>query len=147
MRPSVHLLKLCVGTDSIEELAAWHARRAEENRASGRDPQPVHVTRMWPKRADELVDGGGSLYWVFKGMVLGRQRILELDPRDGADGIRRCGIVLDREIVRTVPQPRRPFQGWRYLRPEDAPRDLDAASAAADLPPELMAELSDLGVL
>ncbi len=147
MRPSVHLLKLCVGTDSIAELADWHRRRGEEMRALGRDPRPVHVTRMWPKRADELIDGGGSLYWVFKGMVLGRQRILALDPRDGADGIRRCGIVLDAEIVPVVPQPRRPFQGWRYLRPEDAPRDLDAASAAAELPPKLMAELSDIGVL
>lgn len=147
MRPTLHLLKLCVGTDSIAELAAWHSRRGAENRALGRDPRPVHVTRMWPKRAEELVEGGGSLYWVFKGMVLGRQRIVALEPREGADGIRRCGIVLDPEIVRTVAQPRRPFQGWRYLRPEDAPRDLDASAEAADLPPEMMSELAALGVL
>ena len=82
---------------------------------------------MWPKRGDELL-AGGSLYWVFRGLVLARQRILGLEPRDGADGIGRCAIRLDPEVVRTAPQPRRPFQGWRYLRPEDAPRDLVGAA-------------------
>ena len=107
---------------------------------------PFHVTRMWPKREAELTDGG-SLYWVFKGLVLGRQRILGLEPRDGADGIARCAIRLDPEVVRTMPQPRRPFQGWRYLRPEDAPRDLAAGGAIPDLPPRLLAELAAIGVL
>ena len=83
---------------------------------------------MWPKRADELL-AGGSLYWVFHGLVLARQRILGLEPRRGGDGIERCAIRLDPEVVRTLPQPRRPFQGWRYLRPEDAPRDLVAGDA------------------
>ena len=75
---------------------------------------------MWPKREAELV-AGGSLYWVIKGLVLGRQRMLGLERFDNGDGISRCLIRLDPEVVRTLPQPRRAFQGWRYLRPDDAP--------------------------
>ena len=100
---------------------------------------------MWPKRAAELT-AGGSLYWVFKGFVLARQRILGLEPRRGDDGIERCAIRLDPESSAPLPQPRRPFQGWRYLRPEDAPRDLTSA-AAGDVPPELAAGLALIGVL
>jgi hypothetical protein len=143
---ALHLIKLCVGAETVEDLTDWQAQVMAENRAAGRDPCPTHVTRMWPKRADELL-AGGSLYWVFKGLVLCRQRILALDPRDGTDGVRRCAIRLDPDAIRTVPQPRRPFQGWRYLRPEDAPRDLTAGVRMADLPPKLMAELDAIGVL
>ncbi len=101
---------------------------------------------MWPKRQADLVSGG-SIYWVFKGMVLGRQKILGLEPRLGADGISRCAIRLDPELVRTTPQPRRPFQGWRYLRPEDAPRDLTAAGEVPDLPHRMLTDLAAIGVL
>ena len=126
MTATLHLLKLCVGADGVEDLVDWQRARIAERRAAGQDPGPFHVTRMWPKRAEALL-AGGSLYWVFRGRVLARQRILGLEPRDGADGIPRCAIRLDRQVVRTAPQPRRPFQGWRYLRAEDAPPDLDGA--------------------
>jgi hypothetical protein len=96
----------------VEDLTDWQATA----RAKGPDGLPRHVTRMWPKRADEVLNGG-SLYWVFKGLVLCRQRILRLDEVDRGDGITRCGIVLDPEVVRVTATPRRPFQGWRYLRP------------------------------
>jgi hypothetical protein len=145
MAATLHLLKLCVGADGIEDLVAWQADRMAERRASGLDPCPFHVTRMWPRQADALTSGG-SLYWVFKGLVLARQRILALEPRRGDDGIERCAIRLDAQVIRTVPQPRRPFQGWRYLRPEDAPRDL-MAQAAGDVPAGLAAELALIGVL
>ncbi|MER2508389.1 MAG: DUF1489 domain-containing protein [Amaricoccus sp.] len=143
---SLHLIKLCVGADRVEDLLEWQAARIAEYRAAGQEPLPVHVTRMWPKREAELLDGG-ALYWVFKGLVLARQRILRLDPRDGADGIRRCAIVLDPEVIRTAPQPRRPFQGWRYLPAPDAPPDL--AGPLGDgpaLPPAMAAELALIGV-
>ena len=119
------MLKLCVGADGVDDLVEWQAERMAEARAAGRDPTPVHVTRMRPRREAELM-AGGSLYWVFRGLVLARQRILGLEPRRGEDGIERCAIRLDAAVVRTAPQPRRPFQGWRYLRPQDAPRDLIA---------------------
>lgn len=139
---TLNLIKLCVGTDAVEELIDWQKTRAALNP----DGLPRHVTRMWPKQAEALLDGG-SLYWVFKGVVLARQRILRLDEVPGGDGIVRCGIILDPVLVRTEPQPRRPFQGWRYLKPEDAPRDLPAMRAGDDtLPPELSAALADLGL-
>jgi hypothetical protein len=143
----LHLVKLCVGAEGVEDLVHWQAERMREAAAAGRPVLPVHVTRMWPKREAELL-AGGSLYWVFKGLVLCRQRILSLDPRQGEDGIQRCAVLLDPDAVRVRPQPRRPFQGWRYLRTEDAPPDLGPQGAAeAGLPPRLVAELADIGVL
>jgi hypothetical protein len=138
----LNLVKLCVGADSVEDLADWQARRLRETGA----PHQAHVTRMWPRRAAELVDGG-SLYWVIKGFVLARQRILGLEPREGADGVRRCAILLEPEIRRTAAQPRRPFQGWRYLRASDAPRDLVPGAERAELPPDMLAALDGVGVL
>jgi hypothetical protein len=142
---AIHLLKLCVGCESVDDLLEWQTNRAAERRAAGEDARPFHLTRMRPQRADDLL-GGGSLYWVIKGLVLCRQRVLGLESRTDRDGVERCLLRLDPEVVRTAPQPRRPFQGWRYLRPEDAPRDL-AWSAASDVPPELMADLAVIGVL
>jgi hypothetical protein len=135
---TVHLLKLCVGAESVDDLLAWQAERF------GAGPA-VHVTRMWPRREAELV-AGGSLYWVFRGLVLARQRVLGLDRRVGTDGIVRCAITLDRTAVRVSPVPRRPFQGWRYLAPEDAPGDLSAGTAEEDVPTRMLAELAELGV-
>ncbi len=143
---SLHLIKLCVGAEAVEDLLEWQAARIAEYRAAGEEPLPVHVTRMWPKREAELLDGG-ALYWVFKGLVLARQRILRLDPREGADGIRRCAIVLDPQVIRTAPAPRRPFQGWRYLPASDAPPDLTGPPGDGPaLPPAMAAELALLGV-
>jgi hypothetical protein len=139
---SLNLIKLCVGAESVEDLANWQASR----RAKGDDSLPRHVTRMWPRRADELLDGG-SLYWVIKGVVLVRQRILRLDEVVRDDGITRCGIVLEPKLHRTEAMPKRPFQGWRYLNGTDAPRDLPKRRAReANIPPKLMAALAEIGV-
>ena len=139
----LHLQKLSVGSESVEDLSAWQATP----RAQAPDGKPRHVTRMWPKRAEELLDGG-SIYWVIKGMILCRQRLLRLDPYEDAEGVVRCAIVSDPELVRVVPTPRRPFQGWRYLKPEDAPRDLTPREAReAPLPASLSAALAEIGVL
>ncbi len=138
----VNLIKLCVGAERVEDLVHWQKQRAAQNP----DGLPRHVTRMWPKRAEEIL-AGGSLYWVFKGVVLARQRILRLDEVTGADGILRCGIVLDPPVIRTEAMPKRPFQGWRYLPPDAAPRDLPARRAGDDtLPPRLEAALAEIGV-
>lgn len=142
MSKYIHLIKLCVGAEQVEDLIAWQ----QSPRAQGADGLPRHVTRMRPKRAEEILSGG-SLYWVFKGAVLARQRILRLDEVAGADGILRCAIVLDPEVVRTAGATKRPFQGWRYLKPEDAPPDLPKARKGDDkLPPELDAALAELGL-
>ena len=139
----VNLVKLSVGSESVESLADWQATRA----AQSDDGLPRHVTRMWPRRETEVLDGG-SIYWVIKGAVQCRQRILRLDEVTGQDGIRRCAIVLDPELVRVAPALKRPFQGWRYLDPADAPPDLAQGRASDDdLPPDLSAKLAEIGVL
>lgn len=143
MKNTVHLVKLSVGTDDVANLAHWQAMRQTQTA----DGLPRHVTRMWPKREAEVLNGG-SIYWVIKGQILCRQRILRLDEVEGSDGIRRCAIVLDPELIRTVPTQKRPFQGWRYLKPEDAPIDLGTARADDDaLPADLSAQLAEIGVL
>ena len=142
MSNQIHMVKLSVGTESIEGLIHWQSMA----RAQGPDGAPRHVTRMWPKRADELLDGG-SLYWVIKGNIQARQRITALNEAIGQDGIRRCAIVMDPKVIRVAPARRRPFQGWRYLAAEDAPPDLRAARQGdSKLPPELTAALAEIGV-
>ena len=146
-KDALHLIKLCVGTESVGSLAAWRAQSQAERIAAGLDPRPRHVTRMWPRRAGELLQGG-SLYWVIKGVIIVRQRIAALEPVTGIDGITRCAIVFEPELIRTVPRPRRPFQGWRYLSGADAPPDLTSqGGAVAELPEAMRAELVRLGIL
>ena len=144
---TLHLIKLCVGAESVEDHRAWITARLDAQRRAGQTPQSVHTTRMVPKRANEII-GQGSLYWVTKGVVQSRQRILDIKPFIDGEGIGRCDLMLEPELVPTMPQPRRPFQGWRYLKAEDAPADLaDAAAGLEDLPPAMRAELSELGLL
>ena len=144
---ALNILKLCVGCDSVEDLEEWIAERVEERRRAGGKAEQFHTTRMVPSRAAELVDGG-SLYWVIRGNVQCRQRLLEVRPFIDAQGISRCHLVLDPLVVRTVWQPRRAFQGWRYLKPADAPADLAAAGKGLlEMPPALRRELAELGLL
>lgn len=140
----LHMIKLSVGTDSIEDLAAWWAEQERRFRKAGKPGRIVHTTRMVPKRISEILDGG-SIYWVIKGQVLARQLIADIEPFTDADGISRCHIVLDRKLVAVAPRPKRPFQGWRYLLPKDAPPDL--RELTGDTPPDLARELAELGLL
>ncbi|MEE4187738.1 MAG: DUF1489 domain-containing protein [Roseobacter sp.] len=139
----VNLIKLSVGTESIDDLATWQATK----RAQTPEGLPRHVTRMWPKREDEIINGG-SIYWVIKGVIQCRQTVLRLDEYIGQDGIRRCAIVLDPKLIRTQTSLKRPFQGWRYLPVSDAPPDLPEGRAAEEpLPVELNRALAEIGVL
>ena len=139
---ALNILKLCVGADSVEDLLQWQAQHLGHWPAG----RAEHITRMWPKRAEEVLDGG-SLYWVIKGQVLARQRILALEPRQGADGIARCALVLDAQVIRTEAAARRPFQGWRYLAAEESPRDLPKGRALeAALPASLAQALAEIGL-
>jgi len=144
---SLHLLKLCVGADSIQDLQEWVAEKALNAIAAGLEPHSVHTTRMVPKRAEELLDGG-SLYWVIKGQVMARQKLLDIETFTGGDGIQRCHLLLGPEVIETASQPKRPFQGWRYLKDEEAPRDLGRLGEdVAALPESLRRELAELGLL
>ncbi len=139
----VHLLKVCVGTQSVESLAQFQAAR----RRSAGLPSPEHMTRSRPRRSDEILNGG-SLYWVIRGLIMARQRILALDQRRCSDGITRCAIILSQQIIRTQNVPRRPFQGWRYLEPHSAPSDIgDMAESEQTLPPAIESQLDQFGVI
>ncbi|MDE0533562.1 MAG: DUF1489 domain-containing protein [Albidovulum sp.] len=136
----INLVKLCVGAHSVQDLEIWQKRRFS-------DAPPFHLTRMRPKRADDVLNGG-SLYWVIDGFIQARQRVVGLDYRMCNDGIRRCAIVFDGNIIRTLRQPRRPFQGWRYLKPQDSPADICSSNVRDDaLPDHLDAQLDSIGVV
>ncbi|MCJ2033726.1 DUF1489 family protein [Methylobacterium sp. J-068] len=146
--PILHLLKLSVGPASIGDLEARIARNRDEAIGLGRDPAPVHTTRMVPTRAAEIA-GRGSIYWVIKGTLLCRQAITAIVPFTDSDGIGRCRLVLDPVVTAVAPRPCRPFQGWRYLKADDAPADLDARTAGglAEMPEALRRELAGLGLI
>lgn len=132
----LHMIKLCVGCDTVEELLDWHAADV------GAGAPWIMRTRQTPKRAAEMIDGG-SLYRVFKGVILCRQRILHIETvGEGVNA--RCEATLDADVVRVVPTPRRAFQGWRYLEAKDAPGDL-ANEAFGEAPPELVRQLREIG--
>lgn len=143
---TVHLVKLCVGADDIADLANWQAERLAEKKRLKQPQVLAHVTRMTPKRADELL-AGGSLYWVMKGVIRCRQKLIGIEPFVDGEGIGRCRLVLDKEIVATRRQERRPFQGWRYLDAKDAPADVKKGEAEDDMPEEMRRELEELGLL
>ena len=141
------MLKLCVGCDSIEDLEEWITFHLDERRRAGEQVEQFHTTRMAPTRGAELIDGG-SLYWVIKGNVQCRQRLLEIRTFTDSEGIGRCHLILDSPVVRTDWQPRRAFQGWCYLKIVDAPVDLCQGNAAlVEMPPKLRLELTELGLL
>lgn len=141
---AVHLLKLFIDARSPAELAAFQARRLAELAAAGRRPELVHLTRSVPRRAAELLDGG-SIYWVLGGVVAARQRMLALRPAERG-GAPCCALVFDRDLIPVEPRPHRPFQGWRYLRPEDAPPDSAPRRHDGDLPDTLRRDLARLGL-
>jgi hypothetical protein len=135
---TLHLIKLCVGCDTVDELLAWR----QETRGAAGAPWIVR-TRQTPKRAAELLDGG-SLYRVYRGVILSRQRILSVETV-GEGAARRCEIGIDETVVLTAPTPRRAFQGWRYLPATDAPPDLGEAEAGAPMPVDLARRLREIG--
>lgn len=144
---TVHLIKLCVGVETVQDLADWQEERLKSLVRAGKAAELCHRTRQTPKRRAEVLDGG-SLYWVIKGFVLVRQRIVDLRPDRKDDGTACCGIVLDRELVTTRPHPRRAFQGWRYLDAADVPTDTRGTAAAdSEIPPSMREELRELRLI
>ena len=141
---ALHLIKLCVGAEGIDDLIDWRKRTLAEREAAGLSSHMYHTTRMWPRRQEELFDGG-SIYWIVKGLISVRQELAGFEEEIGSDGIRRCRILMKPEFVLTELQPKRPFQGWRYLKAADAPKDLPKGKSG--LAPELATDLADLGLL
>ncbi|MFT6556567.1 MULTISPECIES: DUF1489 family protein [Sneathiella] len=143
---TVHLIKVCVGVSSIDQLRSTQERRLIAG--------PLcHATKQRPQREAELLDGG-SLYWIIKGNIAVRQKITELQRLIDHEG-EKCGLILDPELVETELVKRGPHQGWRYLEDEDAPKDLrdlveeanEDEDSEGELSPEMAAELRELGLL
>ena len=144
---TLHLIKLCVGAASVEDLAAWQRGRLAELKKSGKKSQLFHTTFQTPKRQAELL-AGGSLYWVIKGVIQVRQLIVGFGEGHKKDGSPCCLILLDPALVPVRPLSRRAFQGWRYFDAADAPADLKRGEKKlADLPPKMRRDLADLGLL
>jgi len=141
---TLHLQKLSVGSENIDTLRDWQKVVVRRRVRKGLTPHHQHVTRMTPKRSDELLDGG-SIYWVIKGLIICRNTIVSLDEARTADGRKACAIMMDPKIVPVVPTPKRPFQGWRYLKAEDAPADLQSIGDTLNLPAHIRAKLVELG--
>ena len=137
---TVHLKKLSVGSVSIDSLKAWQDRRTRQGLPI------IHPTRNWPRRAEELLDGG-CLYWIIKGQMCVRQPISDLIEVKREDGRPACGIVLASELIQVWPRRVRIFQGWRYLEAADAPADMPVSDDDAPMPSELASELRELGLL
>jgi len=144
----LHLIKLSVGTETIADLQGWIDDKIKAQKKRGvKKPERIHTTRMVPKRADELKDGG-SIYWVIKGQIMCRELILDVRPFTDKDGIHRCKLVLDPKCIPVEPRPRAAFQGWRYLDDKEIPRDMSKmGKGALDMPEELRRELMALGLL
>lgn len=140
---AVHLIKLAVGVDSIEHLSQLQVRRRLENRGVLH-----HLTRNTPKRSKELIDDG-SIYWVIKGFIRVRQRIIGFEEAIGRGGKRRCAICLDPQLIRVCLTPQKPLQGWRYLNPLMSPKDLGGEDVNEEeyLPEKLFNELKSLGLI
>src|SRR6478735_2396979 len=116
----LHLIKLAVGCDSVKELKGWVAERMQTAKKKGLPQHHIHITRMVPKRDAEIL-AGGSLYWVIKGEIAAREKIIGIEP----------------------------FRGWRYLSDDSVPPDLgkSAAGSIAAMPEPMRRELRDLGLL
>lgn len=143
----LHLIKLSVGAESVKDLRGWIAERVKQAKAKGLPGRHVHITRMTPKRDKEILDGG-SIYWVIKGEIAARERILAIEPFRDRDGIGRCRLVMEAKLIPVSPRPMRAFQGWRYFDPKNAPPDLGkAAASVAKMPEPMRRELRELGLL
>jgi hypothetical protein len=144
---ALNLIKLAVGCDSVKDLQDWVRERMRQAKAQGLPRRHVHITRMTPKRNDELL-GGGSLYWVIKGQIAARERLIAIEPFRDKAGVGRCRIVMEPKVIPVTPRPMRAFQGWRYLSVKDAPPDLSkAGKGLIGMPEPLRRELRELGLL
>ena len=137
----LHLLKLSVGVATIAEFEARMAQRLAENGG-----EQAHVTRVVPKRAAELLDGG-SMFWVIRGQIAARQPLLDIRPFTDGDGVGRCRLVMQPVVIPVLPRRGTPVQGWRYLDESRRPPDADGATGATDLPEALRLALRELCLL
>ncbi len=133
----LHLIKLAVGAQSLDDVRRWQASR----------PRPLkHQTRNTPRRAGEIIDGG-SIYWVINRFLIARQRIVGIEDGKREDGTACTDLLLDPTLIQVQARAVKPFQGWRYLLASDAPADIAAGAVPLQLPEALRRELAALCLL
>src|SRR5260221_1958904 len=144
----LHLIKLAVGCESVKELKSWVAERMQTAKRKGLPQHHIHITRMTPKRVDELL-AGGSLYWVIRGEIAAREKIIAIEPFRDRDGIGRCRLVMQPKVIAVSPRPMRAFPGRRYFTEDSVPPDLGNATAGslAEMTVAMRRELLDLRFL
>jgi hypothetical protein len=143
----LHLIKLAVGCDNVQDLVDWIEETRLSHKRMGRPYEQLHTTRMFPKRVGETPEEGASLYWVIKSRIQARQRLLCVRPFTDPEGIKRCHLVIEPVVHLVRPRPMSPFQGWRYLDDKDAPPDMADLGADAEMPEAMRKELAVLGLL
>jgi hypothetical protein len=130
----LHLTKVAYGCTDVDTMRARIEGRAI-------DGESWVDTRYRPTRFAEVT--GGSLFWIIKHQLVARATILGF-VEDGD----RWRIRLDANVVAVRPRPLRAHQGWRYLKGENAPADLDGeGSDLATMPLPLASELASLGLI
>ena len=137
----MNLKKLCVGAETPSDLFYRQESMREKYKKT------IHITRMFPKRAEELISGG-SIYWVIKGKICVRQNILKVEKFTDLNEIKKCKIELSDKLFLTIPYKVRPFQGWRYLEKKDTPDDIKIFNINnLDNNNNIISELHDLGLV
>lgn len=142
---TLHLQKLSVGSENLKSLQSWQKKVVARRKQHSLSPCHEHITRMSPKRQEELLQGG-SIYWVIKGLILCRNRIIGFESRRTEEGHHACAILMEPKLIAVEPTPKRPFQGWRYLKPENAPSDLIHIDQVQSLPIRLQTKLMEQGL-
>ena len=144
----VNIVKLAVGVQSVEELVLIQKRFLNQPGAQT-SKGFYHSTKLMPKKHEAIVKSG-SLYWVIKGVICARQKILSITKQEDPDGIKRCKIFLDNSIIKTAPVRKKPFQGWRYLKKNRTPADITDPLTTTfddDIPLKVQQQLLEVGLL
>ena len=141
---ALHIVKVAAGISSLNRLKEIVAQYSYDDPDLG--PIMPMSSRNRPQRPE--VTDGGSVYWIIKGKIVARATIVAIRDEERVDGRKGCQICVAPKVIQTVPFLKRGFQGWRYLKPEDAPADMitgdgEEGSGSA----ELAAELQELGLL
>ena len=133
----INLKKLAVGINSLEELKDFQILKLKKN-------NEISVkTKNTPKRKPEILDGG-SLYWIINNRFAIRQLVIDIRENISYEGKKYCLIILDRKIIQVEKISQRPFQGWRYLKLNNSPKDINL-NLRKKIPEELSNHLSEIG--
>ncbi len=146
---ALHLLRTGVGIDSVRHIRERQRHYAIFLNDNSDERVGFIHTRFQPKKSNDILKTNGSVYWIIKGYIQCRQRIVGFEEDTEDDGKKFCRILLDPEVIRTESRRHRHIQGWRYLKENDAPKDMDTGidDGIEDMPEHMIKELQKLGLI